>query len=127
AFCWAIYIIVGKRLSSGNGMQAVAFAMVFGAAVTVPVGLAQAGAALFTWHALALGLLVGALSSSIPYSMQILALKRMPRKVFGLTLSMEPAASALAGMALLGEFLTPGQWIAVACVVTASFGSAYAA
>lgn len=127
AFCWAIYIIVGKRLSSGNGIQAVAFAMIFAAVVTVPFGLAHAGASLFSWHALGLGLLVGALSSSIPYTLEIVALKHIPRKVFGLLLSMEPAVSALAGMAILSEFLTMAQWLAVACVAVASAGSAYMA
>lgn len=127
AVCWATYIILGKRLSSGNGMQAVAFAMIFAAIVTVPFGLAHAGASLFSWHALGLGLLVGALSSSIPYTLEIVALKHIPRKVFGLLLSLEPAVMALAGIVILGEFLTMAQWIAVACVAVASAGSAYMA
>ncbi len=127
AACWAFYIILGKRLSTGNGLEAVSYAMLFSAFITVPYGLHETGSALFGWQALWLGLFVGALSSSIPYTLQIVALKRMPRRVFSLTLSMEPAVSALAGMVVLGEFLTLAQWIAVGCVVTASFGATYAA
>lgn len=127
AFCWAIYIILGKRLSAGNGLEAVSYAMLFSALVTVPYGLAHAGAGLFGWQALALGLSVGALSSALPYCLQMYALRRMPKNVFSLTLSMEPAISALAGMALLGEFLSLSQWVAVACIVIASFGATRAA
>jgi inner membrane transporter RhtA len=66
---------------------------------------------------------VGLLSSVIPYSLELIALRRIPPRVFGILMSLEPAVAALAAMLLLTEFLTPVQWVAMACVVVASVGS----
>ena len=72
---------------------------------------------------LALGVAVGLLSSVIPYSFELIALRRIPPRVFSILMSLEPAAAALAAMIVLGEFLTLTQWLAMACVVIASIGA----
>ena len=71
---------------------------------------------------LATGLLVGLLSSVVPYSLELAALRSMPPKVFGVLMSLEPAAAALAGLVLLGERLGVVEWLAIGCVIVASVG-----
>jgi inner membrane transporter RhtA len=66
---------------------------------------------------------VGVLSSVVPYSLELSALRRMPPRVFGVLMSLQPAAAALVGLVLLGELLTVWQWLAVVCVIAASAGS----
>ena len=72
---------------------------------------------------LLLGLGVGLLSSVIPYSIELEALRRMPKRVFGILMSLEPAAAALVGLVVLGEVLDLREWAAIGCVVAASLGS----
>ena len=72
---------------------------------------------------LLLGAAVGLLSSVIPYSCEMVALRSLRPAVFGILMSLEPAAAALAGIVVLGEFLTPVQWVAMVCVVVASVGA----
>jgi inner membrane transporter RhtA len=71
----------------------------------------------------ALGAAVGILSSVIPYSCELVALRTLRPAVFSILMSLEPAAAALAGIVVLGEFLAPVQWLAMACVVVASVGA----
>jgi inner membrane transporter RhtA len=124
ALCWAMYIVFGKRLSSRlPSGEAVALGMAVAALLTVPIGFARAGTTLFAPHLLALGLAVALLSSVLPYLLEMAALARLPRKVFGILVSSAPALAALAGFAVLGEHLTAAQWAAVACVIAASAGS----
>jgi inner membrane transporter RhtA len=121
---WAAYIMLSA--STGRrwpGIDGLAVASVVGAVVLAPPAVVEAGAALLDGTVLALGLAVGLLSSVIPYSFELKALRRIPPRVFGVLMSLEPAAAALAAMVLLGEFLTPLQWTAVACVVAASVGA----
>ena len=122
--CWALYIVFGKRVSTLKGGHAVAWGMLAAAAVTVPLGLAQAGSALFQPAVLAGGLVVALLSSVVPYSLEMLALARLPRRVFGILVSAGPAVGALAGFAMLGERLDTLQWTAVALIMVACAGSA---
>ena len=124
AFCWAMYIVFGKRVSTLQGGQVVAWGMAVAALLTVPVGVAQAGAKLFTPAVLAGGLLVALLSSILPYSLEMMALKRLPRQVFGILVSAGPAVGALAGFLVLGERLSAAQWLAIALIVVATGGSA---
>jgi inner membrane transporter RhtA len=98
-------------------------ASVVGAVVLAPPALVEAGPDLLDAKVLVLGVAIGLLSSVIPYSFELKALRRIPPRVFGVLMSLEPAAAALAAMALLGEFLTPVQWTALACVVVASVGA----
>ena len=124
AFCWAMYIVFGKRVSTLNGGQAVAWGMLAAALFTVPVGVAHAGGALLDSSVLLGGLAVAVLSSALPYSLEMAALARLPRRVFGILVSAGPAFAALAGFVVLGEMLTTMQWLAIALVIVACGGAA---
>jgi inner membrane transporter RhtA len=121
---WAGYILLSA--STGRrwpGISGLAVASVVGAVVLAPPAVATAGSTLLEPRILALGLAIGLLSSVIPYSFELKALRRIPPRVFGVLMSLEPAAAALAAMVLLSEFLTAVQWAAVGCVVAASVGA----
>lgn len=124
AACWASYILLsaalGRHTTDGSGL---ALGMVLAALIVAPVGIAEAGTALFEPWVLLAGLGVALLSSVIPYSLELEALRRMPPKVFGVLMSLEPAVAALVGLVLLGEILDLPQWVAVLMVVTASIGA----
>jgi inner membrane transporter RhtA len=124
AACWAGYILLsaalGRHTTQGDGL---AIGMAFAAATVVPVGIAESGTALLDPWVLILGLAVALLSSVIPYSLELEALRRIPPRVFGILMSLEPAVAALVGLVVLGEILQPVQWLAVLCVVTASAGA----
>ncbi|WP_313178201.1 EamA family transporter, partial [Massilia sp.] len=91
AFCWAMYIVFGKRVSTLKGGYVVSWGMLVAAICTVPVGLSQAGPALFSPTVLLGGLVVAVLSSILPYSLEMMALSRLPRRVFGILVSAGPA------------------------------------
>lgn len=124
AFCWAMYIVFGKRVSTLNGGQAVAWGMLAAALFTVPVGAVHAGSALLLPSVLAGGLAVAVLSSALPYTLEMAALARLPRRVFGILISAGPAFAAVAGWVVLGERLTGMQWLAIALVILACGGAA---
>jgi inner membrane transporter RhtA len=121
---WAAYILVtaklGSTTSDGKGL---ALAMVVGAAIALPFGVTSAGTALLDPVVLAAAAAVALMSSVLPYSLELEALRRMPPRVFGILMSLEPAVAAVAGLALLGEHLALIQWVAVCCVVIASVGA----
>lgn len=119
---WALYIIFGQRAGNAHGGQATSLGLLMAWIVVFPFGLAHAGTALFAPSLLLAGLAVGILSSAIPYSLEMVALKRLPRRTFGILLSMEPAMGALAGLVMLHEQLTPTQWLAIGCIIVASIG-----
>jgi inner membrane transporter RhtA len=121
---WAAYILLSA--STGRrwpGISGLAVASVVGAVVLAPPAVIEAGSVLLDPWVLLLGLAVGLLSSVIPYSFELKALRRIPPRVFGVLMSLEPAAAALAAMVVLAEFLSLVQWLAVGCVVAASVGS----
>lgn len=124
AACWAGYILLGAalgaRTSDGQGL---AVAMAFGGLLAAPLGVAQAGTALLRPEVLIAGLAVALLSSVVPYSLELEALRRIPPRIFGVLMSLEPAVAALAGLVILGEALRPSQWLAICCVVAASAGA----
>jgi inner membrane transporter RhtA len=124
AFCWAMYIVFGKRVSTLEGGHAVAWGMLVASMCAVPAGLAQAGTALFAPSVLAAGLAVAVLSSILPYSLEMAALARLPRRVFGILVSAGPAIGALAAYFVLGERLSTVQWLAIALIIAATAGSA---
>ena len=95
--------------------------------MVVPVGVVHAGAALLSPTVLLIGVAVAAVSSAIPISLEMMALKRLPKEAFGIMISMEPAVAALVAMALLGEHLSVVQWLAIGCIMAASMGSAMTA
>ncbi len=124
AVCWALYIVFGQRAGSVHGGQATSLGMTVAALVVFPFGLAQAGTALFDPSLLLAGLGVAVLSSALPYSLEMFALTRLPKQAYGVLLSMEPAVGAVVALVLLGEALSPLQWGAIACIMTASIGTA---
>lgn len=124
AGCWALYIITGARLGAAlPGSSALAVSMGVGAICLLPLGVP--GALRLTGSAPLLGLaaLTALLSSVVPYTLELAALRRLPRRVFGVLLSLEPAIAALAGWVLLGQHLGALQWLAIAMVVGASIGT----
>lgn len=127
AICWALYILCGKRVSGALGQDAVALGLTIAAAIAVPVGVASAGALLFTPWVLAAGLGIALLSSAIPYTLEMAAMRRLPAHVFSLLLSASPAVGAVIGFHLLGEVLTATQGLAILCIMLAAGGSAMSA
>lgn len=122
--CWAAYILLGVGVSQGiPGGAAVAMGMTTAAFVAVPAALATAAFARLTPWLLAAGLGVALLSSALPYTLEMIALKELPARTFGILMSLEPAVAALAGLVFLGEVLSPRQWLAVALVIAASAGA----
>ena len=123
AFAWAMYIVFGKRVAAGATADAVFWGMLVAAVLVVPVGLAEAGTALLTPSLLAVGLAVAALSSALPYSLEMFALARLPTRAFGVMVSASPAAAALVSYLTLGEQLSRGQWLAIVLIMFAVAGS----
>jgi inner membrane transporter RhtA len=120
---WAAYIHLSVATGSRwPGVSGLAPASLVGAVVLAPFAVAAGGSLLLDPRILAIGLAVGLLSSVVPYSLELFALRTMPQHAFGILMSLEPAAAALVGLVLLGELLGPAQWAAVACVVVASVG-----
>ena len=122
---WALYIVstaaTGRRWAGVDGL---AVASTVATLAIAPFAVATAGARLLEPRLLVLGALVGLLSSVIPYSLEMVALRTLPPRVFGILMSLEPAAAALVAAVLLQEWLTPLQLIAMACVIAASVGAA---
>ena len=127
AVFWATYIIFGKRASHLHAGHSVSLGLFVAALVVVPVGVAHAGSALLSPVILATGLGVALISSAIPISLEMVALKRLSSQAFGIMASMEPAVAALLALALLGEYLSARQWLAIALIVAASVGSSVTA
>lgn len=122
--CWAGYILFGQRAGHlAPGGATVALGMTIAALYLFPLGVLTAGTAMFQWQVLPLALMVALMSSALPYSLEMVALKRLPAKNFSVLMSVEPAVAAVAGLLLLAEFLTVWQWLAIAMVITASLGS----
>jgi inner membrane transporter RhtA len=122
---WAAYILLsratGQRFPGSTGL---AIAMLVSAVVITPVGVAAGGKALLRPGILAAGLGIGLLSSIIPYSLELEALRRIPPRVFGIWMSLEPAVAALVGLLLLGQALAAREWLAIGCVMIACAGAA---
>jgi inner membrane transporter RhtA len=120
---WAGYILASARVGSllpGTGGLAVALAV--GGLVALPFGAPGASAALEDPGLLLVGLGVAVLSSVVPYSFELAALRRIPTRVFGVLMSLEPAAAALAGLVVLGQALGPRELVALVLVSLASVG-----
>ena len=123
-FFWALYIFYGRKAGAAHGGQTTALGMVVGAIVVVPVGAAQAGMALLSPAILPAALGVALLSSALPYSLEMLAMSRLPTRTVGVLMSLDPALGALSGLLFLGERLSWFQWAAIASIMAASAGSA---
>jgi inner membrane transporter RhtA len=125
AILWAAYIHLsaraGRVFPGGSGL---ALAMPVAALLVAPVGIAQAGDALLRPDLIASAAVVALASSVIPYSLELEALRRLPTRVFGVLMSLEPAVAALAGLIVLGQELAPHEVVGIALVVAASAGAA---
>ena len=124
AASWAAYILLsaatGRRFAGSSGL---AVASVVGTVLILPVGITTGGSALLRPELLAMGVVIGLLSSAIPYTFELEALRRMPAQVFGILMSLEPAAAALAGLVVVGEVLNLREWAAIGCVIIACIGA----
>lgn len=121
--CWAVYILTGQRAGEEHGPATVAMGSLIAAVVFVPIGALQAGEVLWQWSILPLGLGIAILSTALPYSLEMIALTRMPTRTFGTLMSLEPALAAVSGMIFLGETLTGTQTLALLAIIAASMGS----
>jgi inner membrane transporter RhtA len=121
--CWAIYILTGQRAGEEHGPATVALGSLIAAIVFVPLGMAQATESIWQWSILPVGLAVAVLSTALPYSLEMIALTRLPTRIFGTLMSMEPALAAISGMVFLGESLTFTQTLALCSIIAASMGS----
>jgi len=125
AACWAAYIVLssatGRRFPGSSGL---AIAMVVSAVLVTPPALVAGGRAMFRPAVLATGAAIGVLSSVIPYRLELESLRRMPMRLFGVWMSMEPAVAALIGLVMLGQHLSIAEWVAICCVMAACAGAA---
>lgn len=127
AVCWGAYIVFGKRMGHLHAGHSVALGLTVAAITLLPFGVWQAGIALLEPRILLFGLGVAAISSAVPISLEMVALKRLPREAFGIMTSMEPAVAALLGLLMLDEHLSGMQWLAIACTMLAAAGSSVTA
>jgi inner membrane transporter RhtA len=124
AACWAGYILLSKRVGSVfPALDGLAIALIVGAVMTTPAGIVEGGRALGQPAILFGGLAVALLSSLIPYSLEIVALRRLRPSVFGLLMSLEPAVAAIAGVLVLSQALGGVLLLAIAMVIVASVGT----
>ncbi|MEG8279319.1 EamA family transporter [Streptomyces sp. AHA2] len=121
---WAAYIVfsarTGRRFPQADGL---ALAMAVGAVLFLPLGLAESGAKLFDPVTLGLGAAVALLSSVLPYTLELLALRRLPSSTFAILMSLEPALAAAAGFLILDQALAATEAAAIALVIAASMGA----
>jgi len=124
AAAWAAYILLsaatGQRFAGSSGL---AIASLVGAVLVLPVGVSTGGTAMLQPELIAIGIVIGLMSSVIPYTFELEALRRMPAQPFGILMSLEPAAAALAGLVVVGEVLSALEWVAIGCVIIASAGA----
>jgi inner membrane transporter RhtA len=125
AITWASYILLsastGRRFEGGSGLT---IAMGIAAIVITPVAVVSTGRALLRPAVIGTGIAAGLLSSVIPYRFELETLRRVPKQVFGIWMSLEPAAAALIGVVMLSQSLALEQWLAIACVTIATAGAA---
>lgn len=121
--CWALYILFGQRAGAEHGVQSAALGVVIATLFVAPIGIVHSGTALLDLSLVPVALAVAILSTALPYSLEMIALTRMPARTFGILMSVEPVIAALAGLVFLGEVLGGLQWIAIGAIMTASIGA----
>jgi inner membrane transporter RhtA len=123
-FCWAAYILisvrVGQTFPGGTGL---ALGTAVGAVLVAPIGIWQGGPQLLDWSLLATGAAVALLSSVIPYSFELEALRKLPARVFGVLMSIEPGIAAIVGFVVLAEALGERELLALGLITAASIGA----
>ncbi len=121
---WATYIVfsarTGRRFPQADGL---ALAMVVAAVVFLPLGVVESGTKLLNPATIALGSAVAILSSVLPYTLELLALRRLPSSTFAILMSLEPAVAATAGFLILHQALSVPEAMAIALVIAASMGA----
>lgn len=123
---WAAYILVSKRVGAEWAqLDGLAVALCIGTLVVTPVGIIQGGTDLLRPSLIGGGVAVAMLSSIVPYSLELMALRRLAASTFGLLMSLEPAVAALAGVLVLGQNLHAITLVAIAMVVVASAGTTW--
>ncbi|MEU5566235.1 EamA family transporter [Micromonospora musae] len=121
---WAAYIVLSARVGARfRGADGLAVALVVAAVLTLPAGLATAGRVLLDPSVLALGVVLAALASGLPYTLELVALRRLPTATFAVLMSLGPAVAALAGYLVLGQRLTALEVVAIGLVIAASIGA----
>ncbi|WP_051338133.1 EamA family transporter [Streptomyces flavidovirens] len=122
--CWAAYILfsarTGRRFPQADGL---ALAMAVAALLSLPLGVAEAGGRLLEPRTVALGVAVALMSSVLPYTLELLALRRLPAATFAVLMSLEPAIAAVAGFLVLSQALSVTDALAIALVIGASMGA----
>lgn len=128
AASWAFYILASARVGADfPRLDGLALAMTIGAVASLPFGIADAGGALLRPELLGIGAAVAVLSSTIPYALELIALRRLPASAFAILMSLAPAMAALAGLVLLGQRLAWLEVAGIALVIAASIGAVRAA
>jgi inner membrane transporter RhtA len=125
--CWALYIVFGKKAGADYGAQTVALGSIIASIIVVPIGVAQVGATLLSAAALRYGAAIALLSTALPYTLEMIALTRLPARTFGILMSIEPVFAALVGWLMLHEQLAVVQWIAIGMIILASIGTTWSA
>jgi len=120
---WALYIVFGQRAGGGGSGPAVVYGSLVAMLAVLPFGTAQAAQGLHQPRVLGLALAVALLSSAIPYSLEMIAMTRLPAKIFGVLMSAEPGIGVLIGWLLLNERLSGPQVLAVVMIIAASVGT----
>jgi inner membrane transporter RhtA len=120
---WALYILFGQKAGADNGIQTAALGVLIAAIFIAPIGIVHAGSALLSPALIPVALGVAILSTALPYSLEMIALTRMPARTFGTLMSIEPAFGALSGLLFLHEVLSLSQWMAIASIICASIGA----
>ena len=124
AASWAFYILASARVGQAfPKLDGLALAMAVGAVLALPFGVADAGPVLLRIEIVALGAAVAVLSSTIPYALELVALRRLPAAVFAILMSLAPATAALAGFIFLGQHLAWLEIVGIALVIAASIGA----
>ncbi|NEA99305.1 EamA family transporter [Streptomyces sp. SID13726] len=121
---WAAYILLNARAGARFlRLDGLAIAMSVAALVSLPLGIGASGTALLEPGVLGLGLAIAILGSGVPYTLELLALRRLPAATFAVLMSLAPALAALAGYLVLDQGLTLSQCAAIGLVVAASAGA----
>jgi inner membrane transporter RhtA len=122
---WIGYILLskqtGRRFDARTGLG---IALVSGAIALLPVGLAVAGTSLFHVRNLLIGAGVAMLSSVLPYTLELMALRQVTPRAFSVLLSLDPAVAALIGLVVLGQHLLARELAGLALVSAANLGNA---
>jgi inner membrane transporter RhtA len=120
---WALYIVFGQKAGRVHGTGASTWGLMIAALLTIPIGAADAAGALIAPDVLPFGIAVAVFSSALPYTLEMIALRRLSAKTFGTLMSFEPAIAAIAGVVVLREHLTALQYVAIGAIIAASVGA----